>query len=127
MTPDVMVAVEEIRQAFPDHKVDAEEEPQGGAYVVVHELSIGDAYVPPSSWVGFLIPFQYPRAEVYPHFIDGAVKRADGGPHGGGFSGPTSWRDLSVIQVSRKSNRWDSLSDTAATKLAKVLDWMRSE
>ena len=36
------------------------------------------------------------------------------------------WQSMSVLQLSRRSNRWDAEVDTAATKLAKVLDWFRA-
>jgi hypothetical protein len=129
MTPEVQTAVEELRAAFAGHRIDVVPEEQGGAYIIVHDLQLGDAYTPATSFVGFLITFQYPRADVYPHFIDAAVRRADGGGIGAGFSGPTTWPGWRgpVIQVSRRSNRLDPGLDTAATKLAKVLAWMAAQ
>ena len=126
MTSDVAAAIEEIKAAFPDHRIDVEAESQGGAYVTVHDLSLGDTYQPSRSWVGCLITFQYPRADVYPHFLDPSLKRRDGAPLGEGFSGPIDWHGRQGIQVSRRSNHWDATTDTAALKLAKVLEWVRS-
>src|SRR5688500_12697351 len=129
MTPEVQAAIEEIRTAFPGHRLDVEPEAQGGAYVVVHNLSLGERYEPHTSWVGFLVDFQCPYSDVYPHYIVAEVKRADSTSHGGGFSGPTQWpgrKDRQALQVSRRSNRWNPAVDTAATKLAKVLEWIRS-
>jgi hypothetical protein len=126
MVPEVEQAIAEVRATFPDNVVMVEEEEQGGAYVFVEKLSIGEQYVPATSWVGFLITFQYPRADVYPHFLDGTVSRVDKQALGDAFSGPTSWRKRSAIQVSRKSNHLDSSIDSAATKLLKVLAWIRS-
>jgi hypothetical protein len=127
VTPEVKAAVEEIRQTFAGHGVEVEAEAQGGAYVIVHDLVVGDHYVPTTSWFGFLITFQYPHADVYPHFIDGALARADGKPHGGGFSAPSPWRERPAIQVSRRSNRWNPATDTPAGKLLKVLEWVKSQ
>ncbi|SRR6266404_1593200 len=127
MTPEVERAIREIETAFDGHKVDFESEPQGGAYVVVHDLFIGERYVPTTTWFGFLITFQYPRADVYPHLVDPELRRADGRPLGAGFSGPTGWYGRSAIQVSRRSNRLNPAIDTAATKLAKVIEWMKSQ
>jgi hypothetical protein len=128
MTPEIEQAIAEIKVTFDRHTVDVVPEKQGGAYVVVHDHRIGDQYTPDSTWVGFLITFQYPYADVYPHFIDGTVKRADEKALGESFSGVTTWpgRDGPVIQVSRRSNRLDPAVDTAATKLAKVLEWIRT-
>jgi hypothetical protein len=126
MTPEVAAAVEEIRRTFPDHQVEVREEAQGGAYVVLHGVPLGDRYDPKVSWVGFLITFQYPHADVYPHFVAGKLSRIDKAPLGAGFSGPTEWQGLTAVQVSRRSNRWNAAVDTAAGKLLKVLEWVRS-
>lgn len=127
MTPEVEQAIREIETAFDGHKVDFEPEAQGGAYVVVHDLFIGERYVPTTTWFGFLITFQYPRADVYPHFVDPQLRRADGHPLGAGFSGPTGWHGRSAVQISRRSNRLNPAVDTAATKLAKVMEWVKSQ
>jgi hypothetical protein len=127
MTPEVEAAIRELEGAFPGSGVDVEPDAEGGAFVVVNELSFGPTYEPAASWVGFQITFQYPRADVYPHFLDGALRRRDGMALGEGFSGATTWRGRPAVQVSRRSNRLDPLTDTAATKLAKVLEWVRAK
>ena len=129
MTPEVQAAIEELRLSYPGHRLDVQPEAQGGAYIVVHDLSLGEQYTPSSSWVGFLIDFQCPDSDVYPHYIDFEVRRTDGTAHGGGFAGPVQWpgrKDRQAWQISRRSNRWNPAVDTAALKLAKVLEWMRS-
>lgn len=125
MTPDVERAVEEVKRAHVGHHVEVVPEPQGGAYVRVDDLEIGEQYEPSRTWIGFLIPYLYPRADCYPHFMDGAVKRSNGQPLGVSFSGPVVWQERSAIQISRRSNRLNPLTDTAALKLAKVLEWIR--
>jgi hypothetical protein len=127
MTPEVEQAIAEIRTSFEGHRVDVESEPQGGAYVIVHDLPVGDRYVPATTWFGFLITFQYPRSDVYPHFVDSQLRRVDGRAHGAGFSGPTQWNGRPAIQISRRSNRLNPAVDTAATKLAKVIEWVKSQ
>lgn len=128
MTPEVEQAIAEIQLAFPEHPIEVEAESQGGAYVIVNNLFIGEQYLPSTSWVGFLMTFQYPHADVYPHFIDGQLRRADGSLiQGNGLSGSITWQDRQAIQVSRRSNRLNSAIDTAATKLAKVLTWLRNQ
>jgi len=126
MTPEVLAAIEEIRQTFPGHQVDVQPETQGGAHVIVHDLALGEGYKPALAWIGFVISFQYPRADVYPHFLDGNVRRADGKPHGLGLYGPITWRERSAIQLSRRSRQWNPAVDTAAAKLLKVLEWVKS-
>lgn len=127
MTPEVEQAIAEIKQTFPGHPIDIEPEAQGGAYIIIHNLLIGEKYIPSVSWFGFLIGFQYPHADVYPHFIDGSLQRADGQRLGAGFSGSMTWRNQKAIQVSRRSLRLNPGIDTAATKLTKVLSWLKSQ
>lgn len=126
MTPKVEKAIQEIRVAFPDNPVLIEGNPAGGAYVIVQNVFLGSQYNPSINWIGFEINFQYPYSDVYPHYIDGSVKRADNSNHGIGFSGPINWQGRSVLQVSRRSNHWNPDQDTASEKLAKVLDWINT-
>jgi hypothetical protein len=124
LTPEVSAAVEEIRQTFVGHHMEIEDEAQGGAYVIVHDLEVGEHFKPEKVWLGCLITFQYPIADIYPHFTDPGLTRVDGASLGEGFS-TTSWRERPAIQVSRRSNRWNAITDTAVGKLLKVLEWMK--
>lgn len=130
MNPLVQQAVEEIRNWFVGQRVDAEVDTEGGAFVTVHDCDVGSQYERDRSWIGFHITFQYPFADVYPHFCAAGLKRKDGGALGEGLSNDATWktpsRTESAVQISRKSNRWDSSADTAAIKLDKVLQWIRS-
>lgn len=127
MTPEVEEAILEIKQAFPGHQIDVEIEAQGGAYVVVHDLDIGEQYRPSATWIGFLIDFQYPRSDVYPHFIAANIGRADGHNHGAGFSGPLTWNGRQAFQISRRSKSWQPEVDSAGAKLLKVQKWISEQ
>lgn len=127
MTPEVEQAIAELERAFPDHRVRVLEEPQGGAYVRVEDLELGDGYVPPTSWIGFLIPYDYPRSQVYPFFLRPDLARANGQP----FQPPINAGqtmpgfDEPAVMASRSSQRWNPARDTAALKLMRVLEWLR--
>jgi len=127
VTPEVAQGVEEIRKVFHGHVVEVIEEAQGGAFVIVRDVRIGEKYAPATTWLGFLIPFQYPRADVYPHYVDGSITRVDTRPHGSGISGRMDWQNRSALQISRRSNHWDSATDTAALKAVKVLEWFAAQ
>ncbi len=127
MTPEVEKAAQEIKDLFSDKKIDVAEVSDGGACVIVHDIELSATYSPQLTWIGFIIGFQYPRVDVYPHFIEPSIKRVDQAALGEGFSGPTEWQKRSCIQVSRKSNRLDPSIDTAATKLIKVIEWINSK
>jgi len=125
--PPVRQAIDQVRRAFPDHGIETLAEPQGGAYLVVDEVPIGDAFVQTTSWLGFLVGFQYPRAHVYPHWLREDLARADGSelrpPLHAGHQMPGFERR--AVMLSRASNRWDPSRDTAALKLERVLHWLR--
>ncbi len=128
LTRAVERAIEEVRASYPDHKVEVVEDGQGGARVRVHDLFLGEQYDPKTSWIAFAITFQYPEADVYPHFLIRTLKRVDNAPLGGAFQQTenTRWEGELATQVSRRSNNRNHDLDTAAIKVGKVLVWLRS-
>jgi hypothetical protein len=130
MNETVQQAVEEIRNAYRGHSLDVLPDDEGGAFVKVHNLPLGEQYQPASSWVAFRITFQYPFADVYPHYCMANLARKDGRALGEGFSQNT-WKspagDEAATMVSRRSNQLNAATDTAALKLAKILDWIQSK
>ena len=112
MKQAVEQAIEEIRKSVVGHRVDVEADDDGGAFVHVHDLEIGEQYEPDRSWVAFHITFQYPFADVYPHFCGADVNaraarrwgRASGRcsvenqvPIGGGHPGFPSLEPLGFV------------------------------
>lgn len=125
MTPEVAEAIEEIKAGWRGSTVTAREDGSGGAYVIVERVKPGDQYAQDETWVGFQITFQYPYSDVYPHFVRGDLSRKDGAGLGEAMSS-SSFEGRSAIQLSRKSNHHNATTDTAAMKLMKVLEWLRS-
>ena len=126
ITPAVAKAIEEIRCTFERCEVEVEPDGSGGAVVVVGGVLMGCPYAQAKVWIGFQITFQYPYADVYPHFTDPDLARSDGGSLGSGF-GTASFRDQPAIQISRRSHRLNPETDTAALKLLKVVGWMKKQ
>lgn len=124
MNVPVASAIADIRAAYPDATVTATPDNDGGAYVIVEAVPLGSPYKQESTWIGFRIAFQYPYADVYPHFARSDLERADGRPLGDGMSTGHNFAGRPAVQISRRSNRLDPMTDTAALKLAKVLQWM---
>jgi hypothetical protein len=133
VTDEVRQAIEELGESFPGHDVRTLEDGEGGAYVLVEALDLGERYAPRTSWVGFHVTHPYPDADVYPHFIAGETQylgtgaSANGYPEGMAPSLNMPGFDLPAIQISRRSNRWNPDRDTAAFKLSRILEWIRSE
>ena len=123
--PTVARAIKEIRCIFEGCSIKVEEDGSGGAFVVVTGIRLGPPYVQTEVWIGFQITFQYPYADVYPHFTNANLSRLNGAGLGEGF-GEGSFRDRPAMQISRRSNRLNPQTDTAALKMLKVLEWMKS-
>ena len=125
MTPEVEHAIAELRETWPDTEITMKPDPQGGALVVLETVPLFPPYVQATSWFGFLLSFQYPYADVYPHFVRGDLSRSDGKPLGEAMT-VTTFDGRPAIQVSRRSNRHEPEFQTAAIKLHKILEWMRT-
>lgn len=125
MKPSVEAAIEELKRQFDGHDVSAEPDGEGGVYVVVEDVESGDQYIPTLTWIGFHLSYLYPETDVYPLYVGGDLHRTDGVALGEGMS-PTTWQGRTAIQISRRSNRRDPRVDTAAVKVVKVLEWLRT-
>jgi hypothetical protein len=125
MTPEVAQAIDELKAAFPDAAVTACSLPDGGANVMIDPVDPGANYVQRKTWIGFAIGFQYPYADVYPLFVRPDLTRSDGASHGEGIA-LTSFDGQPALQLSRRSSRLNPRIDTAALKVAKVLEWLRN-
>jgi hypothetical protein len=126
ITAIVAKAIEEIRASWPNCPVDVEADGAGGAYVVVREIPLSAPYAQNDTWIGFQITFQYPYADVYPHFMRPDLTRTDGKPLRPGLGGGAQFRGQPAIQVSRRSNKLNPVTDTANLKLLKVHKWLLS-
>lgn len=124
--PQIEKAIEEIRSSFPDCRIEAEPDGAGGAYLLVHDVPLGAPYAQQKIWVGFQITFQYPYADVYPHFTVHDLARTDGKPLGEGIGNGANYRGKVAAQLSRRSNKLNPATDTAALKLLKVMQWLRT-
>lgn len=126
VSPAVAKAIEEVRCSLEACQVDVEADGSGGAVVLVRGVPLGAPYAQATVWIGFHITFQYPYADVYPHFTNPGLERVDGVALGSGF-GSATFRGQPAIQISRRSNRLNPDRDTAALKLLKVVKWMKDQ
>src|ERR1700694_1863302 len=112
LKPAITKAIEEIRSSFSDCQVEVYPDGSGGAFVAVRGITLGPPYAQADTWMGFQITFQYPYADVYPHFVRHDLTRADGKPFGPGL-GQALFRNQPAVQVSRRSNKLNPATDTA--------------
>lgn len=125
MTPSVSTAIEGLKKAFPSCTVSVlGEDGQGGAFVVLDNVELGEKFAPQSTWFGAHLPSNLPYADIYPLFIGNDVRRADGAALAGPFAS-LEWQSRPAIQVSRRNNRFQA-GHTAASKFVKVIDFVRN-
>jgi hypothetical protein len=134
---DVAAAIEELQTARIGGGVRTKEDPDGGAYVIVDDVAIGDSFDPTTSWIGFHIVWTYPDADIYPLFTDAGVRYAGSGPaanqHPDGNLPTALTRgatmpgfELAAIQISRRSNHRNAETNSALQKLLRVVEFLRT-
>jgi hypothetical protein len=135
--PEVEEAVEEIRQSGVGAHTGFTPDADGGAFVLVDGVEIGEAFSPSVTSITFQIVWTYPDSDCYPHFIDAGITYIGTGPtpnqHVDGNL-PTSMTrgatapgfGQAAIQVSRRSNRRNAENDSALQKLLRVIEFLRS-
>lgn len=125
MTPSVLAAIESLRKAYPHSEVMVlAEDGQGGAFVTVESVELGDKFVPETTWLGAHLPSNLPYADIYPVFMGQDVVRADGEV----FVAPVTageWQSRPAWQISRRNNRLVS-GQTAPAKFLKVIEFMKA-
>ena len=124
MKPHVAKAIKELGCAFPSSSVSSREDGNGGAYVIVEDVSIGPKYEPSSTWVGGHITAFYPYADIYPLFIGDDVRRVDGVAFKAPITPGARFERRQAIQVSRRNNRTQNFPQPAVAKYLKVLHFL---
>jgi hypothetical protein len=124
MKVEVSTAIEELKRQFDNSSLRTREDGQGGAFVVMEPVELGQKYRPAVTWIGFQIPAQYPYADIYPVFIGGDVVRADGVAFVPPVTAGHHFEGRGAIQISRRSGAAQSGSQKATAKILKVLDFL---
>ena len=124
MKQDVAKAIEELKRAFPSSAVSSREDGQGGAFVIVEDVTIGSRYRPSSTWIGGHISALYPYADIYPLFIAANVSRADGVAFKPPVTPGARFLERPAVQISRRNNRTQHYPQTAVAKFVKVLHFL---
>ena len=124
MKQDVANAIEELKRAFPSSEVSSREDGNGGAYVVVEDVDIGERYCPSSTWLGGHIPALYPYADIYPLFMADNVHRVDGVAFQAPVTHGAQFLERSAVQISRRNNHTQHYPQTAVAKFLKVLHFL---
>ena len=124
MKQDVTEAIEELTRAFPSSVVTSTEDGQGGAYVFLEPVAIGDRCVPSNTWLGGHITALYPYADIYPVFMDAQVQRANGAAFEIPITVGHQFCGRAAIQISRRNNQAQSSPQKAVAKFMKIIDFL---
>ena len=93
----------------------------------VDPVPTGDAFIQDASWIAFHIPYSYPDADIYPLFVRPDLARKDGEAHTAAIQQPIGfWGNgaRSGTQLSRRAPEVNGESNTAASKVLRVLRWL---
>lgn len=126
MKQAIATAIEELKAAFSPSSVTCIEDGNGGAYVFVERVQIGNRYVPSITWIGGHINAVYPYSDIYPVFIDAGVCRDDGKIFAAPITTGQSFSGRPAIQISRHNNQVQNSPQTAVSKFLKVIDFMKN-
>ena len=124
MNADVSTSIEELKRQFSDSAFTLREDGQGGAYVLIEPVTLGQKYMPAKSWIGFHIPAQYPYADIYPVFIDENVVRINGVPFSAPVTSGHKFEGRPAIQISRRNSAAQNGMQKASTKVLKIMDFL---
>ncbi|CAE6765944.1 hypothetical protein R69927_05644 [Paraburkholderia domus] len=125
MKESVENALSELRRQFDRHTITVTPDGVGGAYFFIENMDIGPAFTPSTSWLGGHITSAFPFADIYPMYIDGALKRASGQAFAAPVVPINVWQGRSAIQVSRINRNAGNEAQSASFKVARVVDFLR--
>ena len=126
MRVEVLKAIEELKIQFASASVMATDDNEGGAYITIEPVELGEHFRPATSWIGFHIPAQYPYADIYPIFLGADVTRASGIPFVAPITPGHTFQGRTALQISRRSSAAQNGCQRAVTKILKVLDFLEN-
>jgi hypothetical protein len=124
MKVEVSAGIEDLRKQFPSATITTRDDGQGGAHVVVEPVALGNRFLPGQTWMGFHIPAQYPYADIYPMFIGGDIRRADGTAFVPPVTMGHTFEGRQAVQVSRRNSAAQNGAQKVCAKVLKVLDFL---
>jgi hypothetical protein len=124
MKVEVATGIDDLKRQFGSAQFTIREDGQGGAYVVMDPINLGEKFTPQTSWMGFHIPAQYPYADIYPVFISANVQRANGKPFEVPVTPGHTFEGRPALQISRRNSAAQNGLQKVSTKILKVLDFL---
>lgn len=126
MKVEVAQGIEDLKRQFPAAALTVREDGQGGAHVTLDPVALSQKFRPPTTWIGFHIPAQYPYADIYPVFIAANVVRADNTPFVAPITPGHQYEGRPALQISRRNSAAQNGLQKVPAKILKILDFLES-
>lgn len=124
--PEVQQALAEVTANINEGVLLAWPDGEGGAFVVVDDLDLGERWAPRQGWLGCRILNSYPDSELYPFYIRADARRVDGVDLSAPFNLGQSLFGQPATTVSRQPNRPIKGPRSAAVRFINVVDFVRT-
>jgi hypothetical protein len=124
LSQGVSVGLQQLEEVFTG-RVRHEPDGEGGAFVVVEEIELGEHWSARTAELAFHLAYNYPASSIYPYYLQPDIV-----PAGGAFPQAlqrVEWRGSPMIQVSLRQENWDPRRDNAVGAVMQTQDWLRSQ
>jgi hypothetical protein len=119
----VSLGLEQLEEVFSG-RVRHEPDGEGGAFVVVDGIELGERWSATVAALAFHLAYNYPASSIYPYYLQPDIVPADGGfPQA---LQRVDWRGSPMVQVSLRQENWDPRRDNAVGAVMQTQDWLRS-
>jgi hypothetical protein len=130
MTDEQADALADVKATFREYQVDHDETPDGGLWVILRQVAIGDGWNRSVIDLAVKLQLTYPTTPPYPFYCEPGLVRTNGHV----FS-PTSSTSVDIgdgvqrTQISLRittQERFDTVNESLAGRYAAVIDWLRN-
>lgn len=130
MTDEQADALADVKATFCGYEVDHEETGDGGLWVILRQIVIGEGWNRPIVDLAIKLQMTFPTTPPYPFYCEPGLARTNGQV----FS-PTQTTNVDIgdgvqrTQISLRINnqeRFDTDHETLAGRFAAVIDWLRN-
>ena len=130
MTEEQADALADVKATFREYQVDDDETADGGLWVILRQVAIGDGWNYPIVDLAVKLQLTYPTTPPYPFYCQPGLARTNGQV----FS-PTQTTNVDIgdgvprSQISLRINNqesFDTENETLSGRFAAVIQWLRN-
>lgn len=130
MTEEQADALAAVKATFREYHVDHVETSDGGLWVILRQVAIGDGWNRPVIDLAVKLQLTFPTTPPYPFYCEPGLARTNGQ-----VLSPTSTTSVDIgdgvqrTQISLRiaaQEQFDTINETLAGRYAAVIDWLRN-